>query len=209
MGKFDDTILGKIFWIRSEDGENQEEYNKMKDEYQNKYDSDIIEKDLINLFNENVKDEKKRLRYKKIIREYANTLLQELSFETQFFYKLGFKDGYKFYEELNDLKTKKNKNDNIYQNMSTEMESVFCELFEKERQRLIEKNEKYRNLQKRKKEYSKKYPNVIIAIEDGEGKINEEEVKVMSELFAIELEISFYENVLAFKLGRRNANELF
>ena len=59
------------------------------------------------------------------------------------------------------------------------------------------------------KEYSKKYPNVIIAIEDGEGKINEEEVKVMSELFAIELEISFYENVLAFKLGRRNANELF
>lgn len=207
--KVDDTILGKLFWCRSEDGENQEEYNNIRDEYRKKYDSDIIEKDLINFFNENVKDEKKKLRYRKMLKEYSNCLLQELSFESPFFYKLGFKDGYKFYKELNDLKIKNNKKDEIYQDMSAEVESLFCELFEKERQKLIEKNEQYRDLQKKKKEYNKKYPNVIIAIEDGEGTLNEEEVKIMSELFAIELEISFFENVLAYKMGRRNANELF
>ena len=146
----------------------------------------------------------------KLFLQYTNHLLYELSFESLFFYKVGFKDGYKFYGELNNLNSKKERQDNIYQNVNEEMERIFCEFFEKERQKLIKENEKYRNLHKIKKEYMKKYPNVVKAIEDGEGDyLNAEEIKVLSELFSIELDISTFESIFAFKMGERNAIKLF
>ena len=56
----------------------------------------------------------------------------------------------------------------------------------------------------------KKYPNVVKAIEDGEGDyLNAEEIKVLSELFSIELDISTFESIFAFKMGERNAIKLF
>lgn len=103
MGKIDDTILGKIFWLRNEDLDNREEYYKMREKYEKKVNVNLAEKSIIKFFNENVKNEYKREEFKKLLVKYSDNLLSEMSFEDLFFYKIGFKDGCKFYCELNDL----------------------------------------------------------------------------------------------------------
>ena len=83
-------------------------------------------------------------------------------------------------------------------------------MFEKERQKLIKENKEYSELWKTRKEYSIKYPNVIRAIEDGDGdSLNKEEIDILSKIYAIDLDIDFYENILAFKLGRKFAEMKF
>ena len=67
MGKIDDTILGKIFWLRNEDLDNIEEYYKMREKYEKKVNVNLAEKSIIKFFNENVKNEYKREEFKKLV----------------------------------------------------------------------------------------------------------------------------------------------
>ena len=81
----------------------------MRAKYEQKVNANIEEKNILKFFNENVKDEKKRAKFKSMFVKYSDSLLSEMSFEDVFFYKIGFKDGYKLCSELNELKTDENK----------------------------------------------------------------------------------------------------
>ena len=54
--KVNETLIGKIFWARCEEGEEKEKYDKMRDEWSKKSDTELIEKDLLEFINSNIKD---------------------------------------------------------------------------------------------------------------------------------------------------------
>ncbi len=62
--------------------------------------SELVQKKIIDKIENQVKDKNVVQEFQKLLLDYANGIIMETSFEGKYFYKLGFKDGFRFNNEI-------------------------------------------------------------------------------------------------------------
>ena len=138
----------------------------------------------------------------KLFRNYESELSKETDFWGFIYFKLGVNDGIKLVNELSSVKENLKDNDTFF-NYSN---NVFSEWLEEQKRKYSFKTIEYKELQKKYRIISEKYPNSTEVFENFKPiELNKKEISALIELRKIDVEMGDIEKNLCFKLGMKEA----
>lgn len=195
---FESSVLDDLFSIRSDGFESLflKKYGKQEELEQ----SDPLQNKLENLIKQVIKDESKKEEILKLLDEFAMSLIGEMCFWNEQFYKLGFSDAH-------GLKIEVKNNQNTFgidenKNFFELYEDCFLDYFEKYKSKYLHKRKDYIEVVERIENIKQKYPKIRAFVEDEEWQeLSSEEQDAFWEVRGLDSTLEVLEIEEAFKLG--------
>lgn len=192
-------ILDQMYEFRKEDFEQTiYESNLEIKEIESKHCEQA--ENLIELINDIVKDDNKADIIIKKFEKYEIDSIDLIEFWNKTYFKLGMIESDKIRKEFHQNELNKDDND-TFLNFRL---NCLSEYIETQKRKYVFDTEEYKEQQKKYREISEKYPNVIAVFEDLEPIVlNTEEMKALVELREIDINMGAIEKDLCFKLGMK------
>lgn len=192
-------ILDQMYEFRKEDFEQTiYESNLEIKEIESKHCEQA--ENLIELINDIVKDDNKADIIIKKFEKYEIDSIDLIEFWNKTYFKLGMIESDKIRKEFHQNELNKDDKD-TFLNFRL---NCLSEYIETQKRKYVFDTEEYKEQQKKYREISEKYPNVIAVFEDLEPIVlNTEEMKALVELREIDINMGAIEKDLCFKLGMK------
>lgn len=196
---FELPILDQMYEFRKEDFE-QKVYEENSEIQQIESKHCESGENFINLIKDTIKDENTANIVINKFNEYDLDNLDYVEFWNKAYFKLGMVESDKIRKEFYQNEIAKTDED-TFLNFKL---NCLSEYIETQKRKYVFNTEEYKEQQKRYREISEMYPNVISVFEDLEPIVlNKEEMKALVELREIDINMGSIEKDLCFKLGMK------
>ena len=198
---FNKSILEQLYAFRKEDFE-QDVYNNNSEVKELELKMTELSENFVSYLKKVISNEDELNEVLKLFRNYESELSKETDFWGFIYFKLGVNDGIKLVNELSSVKENLKDNDTFF-NYSN---NVFSEWLEEQKRKYSFKTIEYKELQKKYRIISEKYPNSTEVFENFKPiELNKKEISALIELRKIDVEMGDIEKNLCFKLGMKEA----
>ena len=197
---FNKSILEQLYTFKKDDFE-QDVYNNSEVKELELKMTELSE-NFVSYLKKVISNEDELNEVLKLFRNYESELSKETDFWGFIYFKLGVNDGIKLVNELSSVKENLKDNDTFF-NYSN---NVFSEWLEEQKRKYSFKTIEYKELQKKYRIISEKYPNSTEVFENFKPiELNKKEISALIELRKIDVEMGDIEKNLCFKLGMKEA----
>lgn len=198
---FNKSILEQLYAFRKEDFE-QDVYNNNSEVKELELKMTELSENFVSYLKKVISNEDELNEVLKLFRNYESKLSKETDFWGFIYFKLGVNDGIKLVNELSSVKENLKDNDTFF-NYSN---NGFSEWLEEQKRKYSFKTIEYKELQKKYRIISEKYPNSTEVFENFKPiELNKKEISALIELRKIDVEMGDIEKNLCFKLGMKEA----